>query len=71
MNLFLARKVYGRDPTPSEAPNIIGEYGNTSSAGAIIAFNKHSADLNAGDVGVLCTFGAGYSAGSVILRKLN
>jgi beta-ketodecanoyl-[acyl-carrier-protein] synthase len=70
MNLFLAHKVFGRDPTPGEAPNIIGEYANTSSAGAIIAFNKHSADLNTGDVGVLCTFGAGYSAGSVILRKL-
>jgi len=70
MNLFLAHKVYGRDPTPSEAPNVIGEYANTSSAGAIIAFNKHSADLKAGDVGILCTFGAGYSAGSVILKKL-
>ena len=71
MNLFLAHKVYGRDPTPSEAPNVIHEYANTSSAGAIIAFNRYSADLNVGDVGVLCTFGAGYSAGSVILKKVS
>lgn len=69
MNQFVAHKVYGRDPTPSEAPNIIDEYANTSSAGAIICFNKHSADLAPGDHGVLCTFGAGYSAGSVILKK--
>lgn len=70
MNVFLANKVFGRDPTPSEAPNVIHEYANTSSAGALITFNKHSADLAAGDTGVLCTFGAGYSAGSVILKKL-
>ncbi|WP_243850665.1 beta-ketoacyl-ACP synthase III [Rhizomicrobium electricum] len=70
MNLFLAHKVLGRDPTPDEAPNVIDQYANTSSAGAIIAFNKHSADLKSGDVGLLCTFGAGYSAGSVILKKM-
>lgn len=70
MNVFLAHKVLGHDPSPSEAPNVIDEYANTSSAGAIIAFNKHSADLLPGDTGVLCTFGAGYSAGSVILKKL-
>jgi beta-ketodecanoyl-[acyl-carrier-protein] synthase len=69
MNQFVAHKVFGRDPTDSEAPNVISEYANTSSAGAIICFNKHSADLKAGDHGVLCTFGAGYSAGSVILKK--
>ncbi len=71
MNIFLAHKVLGHDPSPSEAPNVIDEYANTSSAGAIIAFNKHNADLATGDIGVLCTFGAGYSAGSVILRKLS
>ncbi|GAA0537436.1 beta-ketoacyl-ACP synthase III [Rhizomicrobium palustre] len=71
MNQFVAHKVYGRDPTESEAPNVIGEYGNTSSAGAIICFHEHSADLSPGDYGVLCTFGAGYSAGSVILKKLS
>ena len=69
MNMFLAHKVLGRDPTPEEAPNVIDQYANTSSAGAIIAFNKHSADMKAGDIGLLCTFGAGYSAGSVILKK--
>jgi beta-ketodecanoyl-[acyl-carrier-protein] synthase len=71
MNLFLAHKVLGRDPTPEEAPNVIDQYANTSSAGAIIAFNHHSADLQPGDMGILCTFGAGYSAGNVILKKRN
>ena len=70
MNDLIARRVLGRDPRPGEAPNILEEYANTSSAGSIIAFHKHSADLKKGDLGLLCSFGAGYSAGSVILRKV-
>jgi beta-ketodecanoyl-[acyl-carrier-protein] synthase len=70
MNELIARRVLGRDPVPSEAPNILEEYANTSSAGSIIAFHKFSSDLSAGDVGLLCSFGAGYSAGSVVLKKL-
>ncbi len=69
MNDLIARKVLGRDATSTEAPCILDEYGNTSSAGSIIAFHKYSADLNPDDLGVLCSFGAGYSAGSIILRK--
>ncbi|HVW55098.1 MAG TPA: beta-ketoacyl-ACP synthase III [Rhizobiaceae bacterium] len=69
MNEMIARRVLGRDPAPGEAPNILGEYANTSSAGSIIAFCKHSDDLEPGDLGLLCSFGAGYSVGSVILRR--
>ena len=71
MNDFIARRVLGRDALPGEAPSILDEYANTSSAGSIIAFHKFSADLEPGDLGHLCSFGAGYSAGSVILRKLH
>ena len=70
MNELIARRVLGRDPLPGEAPNILDEYANTSSAGSIIAFHKFSNDLEVGDIGLLCSFGAGYSAGSVILKKL-
>jgi beta-ketodecanoyl-[acyl-carrier-protein] synthase len=70
MNELIARRVLGRDPAQGEAPNILSEYANTSSAGSIIAFHKFSNDLKAGDLGLLCSFGAGYSAGSVILKKL-
>ncbi len=69
MNEFIARKVLGRDATREEAPVVLDEYANTSSAGSIIAFHKHSSDFVAGDIGVICGFGAGYSAGSVIVRK--
>ncbi|MBS0471789.1 MAG: beta-ketoacyl-ACP synthase III [Proteobacteria bacterium] len=70
MNDLIAKRVLGREPNPGEAPNILDEYANTSSAGSVIAFHKYSSDLKAGDIGLLCSFGAGYSAGSVILKKM-
>ncbi|MNQ61986.1 3-oxoacyl-[acyl-carrier-protein] synthase 3 [compost metagenome] len=69
MNLLIARKLLGRDAEPQEAPVILDTYANTSSAGSVIAFHKHQDDLPSGALGVLSSFGAGYSIGSVILRK--
>ena len=69
MNDLIGAKVLGRTPEPGEQPNILQDYANTSSAGSIIAFAKYSDDLEPGAVGVICSFGAGYSAGSVILRR--
>lgn len=69
MNDYIGRKVLGRDPEPGEQPNILQDYANTSSAGSIIAFAKHSADLGAGQLGLICSFGAGYSVGSVIVER--
>lgn len=70
MNDFIGKKVLGHPPTPDEQPNILQEYANTSSAGSIIAFDQFSDDLEAGDIGLICSFGAGYSAGNVLVRKL-
>ena len=69
MNQLIARKVLGRDADTDEAPVILDEYANTSSAGSIIAFHKHKEDFTAGDLGVICSFGAGYSIGSVVVRR--
>ncbi|WP_050930442.1 beta-ketoacyl-ACP synthase III [Aestuariivita boseongensis] len=69
MNDFIGRKVLGRDPEPGEQPNILQDYANTSSAGSIIAFSKYSNDMEDGDKGVICSFGAGYSVGSVIVER--
>ncbi|SDW61636.1 beta-ketodecanoyl-[acyl-carrier-protein] synthase [Marinobacter mobilis] len=69
MNQLIARRVLGRDATEEEAPVILDEYANTSSAGSVIAFHKHKDDLVSGDLGILCSFGAGYSIGSVIIRR--
>ena len=69
MNEFIARRVLGRDADTTEAPVVLDEYANTSSAGSIIAFHKHRADIAVGEIGVICGFGAGYSAGSILVRK--
>jgi beta-ketodecanoyl-[acyl-carrier-protein] synthase len=69
MNDFIGRKVLGREPEPGEQPNILQDYANTSSAGSIIAFSKYSDDLKDGDYGLICSFGAGYSVGSVIVQR--
>lgn len=70
MNLLIMRTVLGRDATPEEAPVILDTYANTSSAGSIIAFHKYQDDLASGALGVICSFGAGYSIGCLVVRKI-
>lgn len=69
MNDYIGKKVLGRVPEDGEQPNILQDYANTSSAGSIVSFSKYSDDFASGDVGIICSFGAGYSVGSVILKK--
>jgi len=70
MNVLIAKKVLGKDVDIKYAPVVLDEYANTSSAGSIIAFNKYSDDFEAGETGLICSFGAGYSAGAVFVRKV-
>lgn len=69
MNEMIGRKVLGRDPAPGENVIILDTYANTSSAGSIIAFHTANDDFEPGDTGLICSFGAGYSAGTVFVRK--
>ncbi len=69
MNEMIGRRVLGRDPTPEENVIILDTYANTSSAGSIIAFHRANSDFVAGETGLICSFGAGYSAGTVFVRK--
>ncbi|MBX9615340.1 MAG: beta-ketoacyl-ACP synthase III [Caulobacteraceae bacterium] len=69
MNAMIGRKVLGRDPEAGENIIILDDYANTSSAGSIIAFHLHQDGFAAGDTGLICSFGAGYSAGTVFVRK--
>ena len=69
MNQLIGRKLLGRDATADDAPVILDEFGNTASAGSIISFHRHHEDFKAGDVGMICSFGAGYSIGSVVVRR--
>ena len=69
MNRLIAQKVLGHEASEDESPTVLDTYGNTSSAGSIIAFHLHSQDLVEGDTGLICSFGAGYSAGTVFIRR--
>ena len=69
MNRLIAQRVLGHEASEDESPTVLDSYANTSSAGSIIAFHLHHEDLQTGDIGLICSFGAGYSAGSVVIRK--
>ncbi len=69
MNRLIAQKVLGHEASADESPTVLDTYANTSSAGSIIAFHLHSADLEPGDKGLICSFGAGYSAGTVFVER--
>jgi len=69
MNELIATRILGREATREEAPIILDEFGNTASAGSLIAFSRHSDDVPAGSYGVMASFGAGYSLGSLLLQR--
>ncbi|HEY5944060.1 MAG TPA: beta-ketoacyl-ACP synthase III [Kofleriaceae bacterium] len=69
LNKLVAERVLGREATREESPIILDEFGNTASAGSLIAFSRHNEDLPSGAYGVMCSFGAGYSLGSLLLQR--
>ncbi len=71
MNRLIATRVFGYEPGEDESPTVLDTYANTSSAGSIIAFHLNHADMKMGDTGLICSFGAGYSAGIVVLKRVS
>jgi beta-ketodecanoyl-[acyl-carrier-protein] synthase len=69
MNEMIGRKILGREPRPDENGIILDTFANTSSAGSIIAFHSANSDFLSGERGLICSFGAGYSAGTVFVEK--
>jgi beta-ketodecanoyl-[acyl-carrier-protein] synthase len=69
MNALIAKRILGRDATREESPIILDEFGNTASAGSLIAFSRYNDDLPAGSYGMMASFGAGYSLGSLLLQR--
>ena len=69
MNEMIGRTVLGGDPAPGQNVMILDTFANTSSAGSIIAFHTANGDFARGETGLICSFGAGYSAGTVFVRK--
>lgn len=70
MNRMVAKHLLGENYGDNLIPTILDRYANTASAGSIISFHLYRADLKPGDIGVICSFGAGYSVGSLVLRKI-
>ena len=70
MNMFGAKKLLGRMPEGDEAPVVLNEFANTASSGSMIAFHQYQNEITPGDKGLICSFGAGYSIGSLLLEKL-
>jgi beta-ketodecanoyl-[acyl-carrier-protein] synthase len=70
LNELVAQYTLGRPATRTEAPIILDEYGNTASAGSLIAFSHHNADLARGSYGIMSSFGAGYSLASLLLQRM-
>ena len=69
MNRLIASRVLGHEASADESPTVLDTYANTSSAGSIIAFHLHNQDIAAGEKGLICSFGAGYSVGTVFVQK--
>ena len=69
MNELILKYVVGKEADLSRAPIILDEFANTSSAGVIIALHKTGNQVQDGEYAVICSFGAGYSVGSLIVQK--
>ena len=67
---LILRTVIGKEADKAIVPSVIAEFANTSSASPMIVFHRYKDDLASGDLGVICSFGAGYSIGSVLVRKV-
>ncbi|MCS5708037.1 beta-ketoacyl-ACP synthase III [Candidatus Berkiella cookevillensis] len=71
MNELITKKVLNKELNELDAPIILDTFANTSSAGSIICFHQHHHDFIENEIGIICSFGAGYSIGSVLVRKFN
>ena len=70
MNELILKLVVGKENAqPDLVPIILDEFANTSSAGVMIALHRTAHEVNDGEYGVLCSFGAGYSVGSILVQK--
>ena len=67
---LITSKILGTDDFDSSiTPMPIVNFGNLASVGSLFAFNLDN-DLEAGQKGVICSFGAGYSVCSIIVEKI-
>jgi beta-ketodecanoyl-[acyl-carrier-protein] synthase len=70
MNQMILKLAFGEEVGHDRAPMVLDRLGNTAAAGAVVALEENHRDMKAGDDGLLCTYGAGYSIGGALLRMM-
>lgn len=70
MNQMILKLAFGREIGHDRAPMVLEELGNTAAAGAVVALAQNHRDMKAGEYGLVCTYGAGYSIGGALLRMM-
>jgi beta-ketodecanoyl-[acyl-carrier-protein] synthase len=70
MNAMILKLAFGHEVGHDRAPMVLERLGNTAAAGAVVALEQNHVDMKAGDYGLLCAFGAGYSIGGGLLRMM-
>ena len=70
MNAMILKLAFGHEVDHDRAPMVLERLGNTAAAGAIIALKENHEDMAAGDFGLICAFGAGYSIGGALVRMM-
>ncbi len=70
MNAMILKLAFGGEVGQDRAPTVLDRLGNTAAAGAIVALEETHRDMQPGEHGLLCAFGAGYSIGGALLRMM-
>ncbi len=70
MNAMILKLSFGHEVDHDRAPMVLDRLGNTAAAGAIIALSENHADMQPGELGLVCAFGAGYSIGAGLVRMM-
>jgi beta-ketodecanoyl-[acyl-carrier-protein] synthase len=68
MNKLIIKKLFGKEVDSIVAPMILSDYANTGTSGAIAVFHLHRNNFESGQKGIICSFGAGYSVGCIIIE---
>lgn len=71
MNQLIVKKLCGTQVDSRRAPMVLDEYANTASCGAVIAFDKCKKEVAVNEHVILSSFGAGYSIGSVLMKRIS
>ena len=66
--VIMTRILGTSDYDPDMAPMILSEFGNVASAGSVLSYHLNN-NLQKGDKGIICSFGAGYSICSLVIER--